>query len=140
MEVNIQDYLSNNEIKEIVKEQFANRVSKIFNTEYDTERIIGNLSYKFIWKVVDEEIGDNFQNRIKEKVVKIINDLTDFCVFRRKSDYEKEESIGQKILNEAVQENADIIKNKVKKHLENLDDEYIINQAVTNAVIQKIMS
>ena len=63
------------------------------------------------WAKINEEIPD-FEIQIKEKVKNIIENLSDYCVFKEKSVFEKE-SLGQKLLNNAVEENKNILNEKV---------------------------
>jgi len=141
MEINIKDYLSEDEIKDIVKGELRSKVASIFSNESETVRIIGNMSYHFIWECVDKEIGGNLENKIKEKVIEVLSGLTEFSLFRRKDAWEKQESIGQKILDQAISDNSSIIHNQVKTYLENLDeDNYVFEQAVREAITQKILS
>ena len=46
--INIEDYLSKDEIKDIAKEQITYAIREKFRKESDIERIITNLSYEFI--------------------------------------------------------------------------------------------
>ena len=55
--INIEDYLSKEEIKEIAKEQISYAIKEKFRKESDIERIITNLSYEFLFKAVSETIG-----------------------------------------------------------------------------------
>lgn len=110
MEVNIMDYLSEGEIRECIKEELKKQISNYIN-KVGVDTFISNISYINVFKKIDEEIPD-FEIQIKEKVKNIIENLSDYCVFKEKSIFEKE-SVGQKLLNNAVEENKNILNEKV---------------------------
>lgn len=110
MEVNIMDYLNGEEIKECIKEELKKQISNYID-KIGIDTFISNISYINVFKKIDEEIPD-FEMQIKEKVKNIIENLSDYCVFKEKSVWEKE-SVGQKLLNNAVEENKNILNEKV---------------------------
>ena len=109
MEINIMDYLSEKEIGECIKEELKKQISNYIN-KVGVDTFISNISYINVFKKIDEEIPD-FEIQIKEKVKNIIENLSDYCVFKEKSVFEKE-SLGQKLLNNAVEENKNILNEK----------------------------
>lgn len=110
MEINIMDYLSEKEIGECIKEELKKQISNYIN-KVGVDTFISNISYINVFKKIDEEIPD-FEIQIKEKVKNIIENLSDYCVFKEKTVFEKE-SVGQKLLNNAVEENKNILNEKV---------------------------
>ena len=110
MEINIMDYLSEKEIGECIKEELKKQISNYIN-KVGVDTFISNISYINVFKKIDEEIPD-FEIQIKEKVKNIIENLSNYCVFRDETVYERE-SVGQKLLNNAVEENKNILNEKV---------------------------
>lgn len=110
MEINIMDYLSEKEIGECIKEELKKQISNYIN-KVGVDTFISNISYINVFKKIDEEIPD-FEIQIKEKVKNIIENLSEYCVFKEKTVFEKE-SVGQKLLNNAVEENKNILNEKV---------------------------
>lgn len=142
LEIDIKDYLTDEEIKEIVRDGFKYQINRRLDSETEIERILGNLSYELVWQMVDEVIGKSGEKIIKQKVTDIINNLTEFSVFREKNDYSrKENSIGTKILDKAVEDNQHIIIEKIKKYMENIeveDENYFFDKIIKEALIKKI--
>lgn len=135
MNVNIEDYLSDNEIKSIIEEEFRNKIKSIFNTEKEISRIITNLGYYNTFKIIEEEIP-GFRETVKEQTKKRCLEISKYCVFREKTDYDSE-SLGQKYLNESVEENRNIINSKVKEIMNDLSKQDIadeINGIVTDKI------
>ena len=119
MNINIMDYLSNEEIKEICKEELRYNIKKIFSNEKETTRIITNLSYYELWEEIEEEVP-NCKELIKEKTKEKLNEISSYDVLREKGEFNSENSVAQDILENCVIENKYIIENKVKEILNSL--------------------
>ena len=100
--INIEDYLSKEEIKEIAKEQISYAIKEKFRKESDIERIITNLSYEFLFKAVSEAIGKDSLEMIKDKVAELLMDDSHISYFlwRKKDAWENEESPAITIMNQ----------------------------------------
>lgn len=119
MNINIMDYLSNEEIKEICKDELRCNIRKIFSNEKETTRIITNLSYYELWKEIEKEVP-NCKELIKEKTKEKLNEISSYDVLRKKGEFNSENSVAQDILENCVIENKNIIEDKVKEILNSL--------------------
>lgn len=119
MNINIEDYLSDSEIKEIIKEEFRKAIRKSIDKN-GVSTFIANLGYQNVFEMINEEAPE-FEDEIKTKTKEVIDNLTDYSVFRKKDLVDKEDSLAQKYLEEAVENNKDIIEKKVKFILNELD-------------------
>ncbi len=124
MEINVEDYLDRDEIKDIIKNQIR------YIVERDAERLLTNSAYYVVFKAVDEALDNSAKEFIKAKAIAVINDLSEYCVFRKKDAWEKEDSIAYQILQEAMNENKDLIKQKVREAIENRDYERDIQNSM----------
>lgn len=127
MEINIEDYLNESEIKKIVEEELRYKIKEIFKTERDTTRILSNLGYYNTFKIVEEEVP-NFKEIIKENTKKQCLNISTYEVFRSKDYLNEKDSLAQKYLLEAVEENKNIIKDRVKEILREMDKQQIANE------------
>lgn len=125
--INIEDYLSKEEIKEIAKEQIAISIKEKFRKESDIERIITNLSYEFLFKAISEAIGKDSLEMIKDKVQTLLMDDShiSYLIWRKKDAWENEESPAVTIMNQAIKDNHNLIENKVYSLISN----YNFNEA-----------
>lgn len=126
MEINFEDYLSEEERKKIVRDIFASHVAEQASNEF--ERIVSNFSYKLMWGAIDDHIDEDLETLIKDKCVDAIKALSTHTVFRdedHRFGYKK--SVGQKILEKAVTENAHIVEKRTAEVLESLS-EYTIQE------------
>lgn len=127
MNINIEDYLSENEIKEIVEEEFRDRIKELFRKEAATTRIISNLGYYNTFKIIEEVVPD-FKELIKEQTKKQCQNISSYSVFRKKDEFRREDSLAQKYLEEAVEDNKEIINEKVVEILKKLNEQDIANE------------
>lgn len=120
MEINIKDYMSDEEIKAIIEDEIVRETRKTLCNEKEITRILTNISYYELWKKIEEEVP-NCQEIIKEKTKERILEISKFDIFQKRDDFlEYKDSLAQQILNESVKENKNIIDDKVKKIMNEL--------------------
>lgn len=111
MNINIKDYLSDDEIKQIVKEEFRNKVQENLSCNGVTTWI-ANIGYRNVFEIINTEIPQ-YESLVKEKTKEAIEGLTSYSVFRKKDLVDNEDSLGQKYLEQAVENNKEIINEKI---------------------------
>ena len=109
--IKVEDYLSEEEIKDIAKEQIACAIREKFKKESDIERIITNLSYEFLFNAVSESIGED--------------SLVRYLIWRKKDAWENEQSPAVDIMYQAIKDNHELIENRVYELINN----YNFNEA-----------
>ena len=65
LKINIEDYLSKDEIKDECKSAIRSAIYHQFEKESELERLISNLSYEFLFKEVSECTGKDAEELIK---------------------------------------------------------------------------
>jgi hypothetical protein len=119
--INIEDYLTPEEIKNECKEAVRGVIyTQYGKSENELDRLLINLSYRYVFNMVDKAVDGNLETIIKEKVIEIINDLSPYCVFRS-SDYGSTESKGYKIIEEEVEKQRNHIRQKIYEVIEQYD-------------------
>ena len=113
VDIDIKDYVSEEEIKDIIGDEIRRSVRYHMNTEAELSRIITNISYKELWKQIELEVP-NCEKTLKEKTIERIRNISDYDIFRRKDAYGAEDSLATKLIDECVKENKNIINDKVK--------------------------
>lgn len=117
MEIDVRDYLSEEEIKQICIEEIRHKVNRQFQ-EKDLERIISNSAYYKVFGIVDDLLPGDYAERIVKNVEEIIDNSTDFALFRWHYDTKKPESVGAKIIDEAVRDNKQKIVDALNDYLD----------------------
>ena len=118
IEIDITDYLSQEEIKEECKYAIRNSVYEMFcKNESDIDRLISNLGYEFIFATISKAIGEDAEKLITKKVTELIkNDNSiSYEMWRRKDAWERTESPAIKILYEAIEDNKYLMRSCVQK-------------------------
>jgi len=119
-EINIQDYLSQDEIKDIVIDEVRNNIKAYFKNEQNAERLLSNLSYAIVYDEIDKVIP-NSRDLVISKTQKLLNDIKSYQVFRYHYNSNTPESIGAKIVENCVMENKDLMNQMVKDTILNKD-------------------
>lgn len=134
--INIDDYLTEEEKKEIAIDYFREALKKHFTDEdngkadSERDRHIGNIYHSIILEEVQKYLP-NFQDIIKEKVIHAItNENLHFQIFRNKDDYFREkQSLALDYIEEVVKENEELIKEKTINKIATFNyDEIIIDK------------
>lgn len=139
MNINIKDYVNEEEIKDIIKDEIRKIVRYNMNTEAELSRIITNISYKELWKQIELEVP-NCEQLLKQKTIERIRELSSYDIFRRKDFYGTEDSLAIKLIDECVKENKNIINDKIKNifnELSNSDLKYDI-QCILEEYIENL--
>ena len=114
MEINIKDYMSDEEIKTIIEDEIVKETRRTLCSEKEITRILTNISYYELWRRIEEEVP-NCKEIIKEKTKEQMLDISKFDIFQKRDDFlEYKDSLAQQFLNESVKENKNIIDDKVK--------------------------
>lgn len=112
--INAMDYITEEEIKEIVVEEFKAKAKK------DIERILANMSYHLAYGMADAILDETDQKEISQKVKGAINKLDTFTVFSNDSFNNKTK--GYIAIENAISKHNLKIENRIAKLIEDLDD------------------
>ena len=101
MDIKIEDYLDEQEIKEICKDALYQKIREDMR-KLNVNDIIANISYAEVAAMVDTYVGeDNFcKKEIPQKVHRVIDELSTYTVFRKADAWERENSIAYNIMQE----------------------------------------
>lgn len=139
--INLDEYLSDAEKKEIVRAEFASVAKR--KVQADFERIISNAGYDVVWKVVDEHFDGNAIEVLKAKVIDVIGTLTPYNVFREKDNYQRDKTVGQQMLDQAITDAYPAIKEKAIAIVDEIGEDAmvsIIERRFVSAVMDKLRS
>ena len=135
MTVNIEiaDYLSENDIKQICKDEVKYMVRAALSKESDIERFLTNSSYHFVWDAVNELCPDNMFDILTETIPKIVKNLSSFSVFSPRNAWDKEESRGWTILQKVLSESEPMIRERVYELIREINL-YMIQDIITEQI------
>jgi hypothetical protein len=122
MEIKVEKYLSDTEIKEILQDELRNQVRQHFQNEENAKRLLSNLAYHIIKEEINK-IVPNYEQELIEKVASLIKDkdlggqVFDFDRYGSG----RSKSVGAKIVEQTINENQQLIKDKVIDTIQNAD-------------------
>ena len=141
LEVNIDNYLSEQEKKDIVIEAFKEVVkneildgngANTIQSDTEIQRVIGNISHHVVMREVQQYIPD-FEKLIKDKVNKAISsDSLNYQIFKTKDVWDSKESLAVTYINEEVRNCKEILKQRVRSEISNYDLSNIIRDEVSS--------
>ena len=140
IEINIEDYITEEEKKEMVLNAYRNAIYEKMGYMKEDE-FLANVGYEVIFKAVDEMLGEDSRKIIEEKVKELIGNFSSFEVFRS-SDYGKP-SKGYLMIEEAVESNRGLINKRVKSLITEMSDEsfkYKIEDMLNEEIHKAIFS
>jgi hypothetical protein len=125
MEINVMEYLNEQEIKEIVQDELRISIRHHFNecgeleADNNLKRLIGNASYDVVSKMVDNIFGNNIENLLTKRVTKIIEKgLTEYSIFKKPDAWDKTPNAAYVILENAVKSQHDKMKQFISDNIE----------------------
>ena len=139
IEININDYLSEEEKKELVIQTFKETVKRelldgksdnTIQSDSEIQRVIGNISHHIVMKEMQNYIPD-FEDMIKTKVRKCLSESNlNYEIFKVKNAWDSKESLAVTYINETVKECKEIFQNRIKEAIENYD----LSKTITDEV------
>ena len=135
MDIKIEDYLDEQEIKEICKDALYQKIREDMR-ELNVNDIIANISYAEVAAMVDTYVGeDNFcKKEIPQKVHRVIDELYTYTVFRKADAWERKNSIAYDIM----QEECRASRPRIKARIEQIIDEYNFPQLERSEIMYTI--
>ena len=135
MDIKIEDYLDEQEIKEICKDALYQKIREDMR-EMNVNDIIANISYAEVSAMVDAYVGeDNFcKKEIPQKVHRVIDELSTYTVFRKADAWERKNSIAYDIM----QEECRASRPRIKARIEQIIDEYNFPQLERSEIMYTI--
>ena len=122
MDIKIEDYLDEQEIKEICKDALYQKIREDMR-KLNVNDIIANISYAEVAAMVDTYVGeDDFcKTEIPKKVRNVIENISIFTVFRKADAWERQSSIANDILEEECRAARPLIKKRVEQIINEYD-------------------
>ena len=135
MDIKIEDYIDEQEIKEICKDALYQKIREDMHN-LNVNDIIANISNAEVEAMVDTYVGeDDFCKReIPQKVHRVIDELSTYTVFRKADAWERKNSIAYDIM----QEECRASRPRIKARIEQIIDEYNFPQLERSEIMYTI--
>ena len=139
MEINPDDYITDEQKREIVADAFRAQVARTVRADF--ERILSNASYELVYKEVDAAFDGKMASTVKEKAIEVVDGISASTVFRAPSAWEKGASIAYEHLQEAMRVAKPAIVARVQALVADLGEDRLremIEQTISEAIIAKL--
>lgn len=135
MDIDIKDYLTPEEIKDVCKDALYQKIREDMRG-LNINDIIANISNADVEAMVDAYVGeDDFcKTEIPKKVRNVIENISTFTVFRKADVWERKSSIANDILEEECRAARPLI----KKRVEQIINEYNFPQLERDEIMYTI--
>lgn len=141
IEIDVDEFISSDDIREICLDEIRMAIRKQFKSDSDTKRIIGNIGYEIIKNEI-EKIIPNFTEMIAEQTTQICKaGIGTYTVFSKANGWGDKDSLGITILNEEIENNRDIIKQKIIEVFNNISENdigYVVGDIIKEIFTDKI--
>lgn len=139
IKIDINDYLSKEEIKEIAEQELRSAFREQFRKEADVERVLTNLSLEYVHALVAEQWNGDFEELLRKKVREAIENGVSYHVFRRKDVLDRTESPAVAILDEECKNSRQLIKECVEKHIREYPFHELDRDEIGDVIYEVIM-
>jgi len=143
LKINIQDYFSDEQIKEIAEQELRAAFREQFHKESDVERVITNLSLEYVHALVAEQWDGDFDELLRKKICEAIENGVGYHVFRRKDVWGRTESPAVAILDEECKNSRPLIRECVEKRIREYPfselDRNEIGDVIYEVIMEKIL-
>ena len=139
MEINIQDYVTEDDMRRIAEEEFRAMCRR--STTENFERILSNAAYAIVHKEVDEAFDAGMAETVKEKAIKIIQDFSAYSVFRAPNAWDKDASKGWTYMQAAIEGAKQLIDEKIESYVRDMPEETLrelVAERFADAMISRL--
>lgn len=144
LKIEITDYFSEDEIREIAEQELRAAFREQFQKEADVERVIVNLSLEYVYSLVAEQWDGNFNELLRDKVREAIEQGVHYYVFRRKNAWDRSESPAVAILDDECRNSRPLIRECVEKHIKEYQfhelDRNEIGDVIYDVIMERILN
>lgn len=144
IEIDINEYLTENEKKELVIEAFKEQVKRelfkshngTIQSDSEVQRIIGGITGQIVMNEVQKYIPD-CEKMIRDKTIEALSkDNYSYYVFKKKDVWDKEESLAVTYMNETIKSCKETFQKRIKETIENYDLSNDIAEQISNEFSQ----
>lgn len=125
MEIDINEYLDEEDKKQIAEDVFRKYVSDQLRHEADLQRFLSNTAYHVVYAQCDKTLDVDMKQLLKDNVAKVVAGLSHYSVFRKPNAWDSETNEMYTFLSKCLEEQ----KPEVKR---------LVEEAVPKAVLEQV--
>lgn len=135
--IDIHDYLNADEIHDICVNELRRELRSQMRQESDVERVISNLTYAEAQAMVENALGIDLTEELKDHIAKVIREddsTLKFHIFREEDAWGNHDGPGTKIIDEEVEACRPLIRRKIEELIEGYDFRWSIEDVMMEAL------
>lgn len=137
MEINIFDYVTEDEIRQEILLGIGHKARNM--SEQDFKRVMSNAFYGTISDIVNEIFEERgFKKEMEDEIKRIIKGLSAFNVFVDIDDWRSKKSKAQILLDQIVEEQKEVLKERVTSVFDKAYSEYKVEQDIAQILSDHI--
>ena len=138
IEINIDDYVSEGEKKELCIEYIRETLRGDGNSNHK-ERVLSNMAYEASYKILDDTLTKEDMKTIRTKTKKILLSDSSYGIFRKRDAWGSEDSVAWLEVKKAIETHKHLIEPLVKEVILSRDyasdvegyEDYIVESIMT---------
>lgn len=141
IEIDLNDYLSEDEKRRIAEEEFRAAIRRSTETANDVERFIGNVAWVAVWGEAEKALtetrkfGPDLQKTLREKIAEVVDKVTFQSLIWDADRYlHRDKSTTLKVIEEVVQGNRGKIEDAVRRLLDTPNSDQALLWAMQDAI------
>ena len=137
--VNIDEFLTDDDKREIAKSAFREAAERRSNKDF--ERILSNAGYALVQQEVDAVFDGEMASVVRDKAIEVIRAMSSITVFKRPDAWDREASKGWMHLQSAMDEAKPLIAERVNEIVRGMDITFLhdlIQDRIAVAIIEKL--
>jgi len=115
LKIDVFQFVDEDEFKDIAKYEFSKCCEKFFENEDNFKRLVSNVAYDIVYKLVDKQFNSRLDEVLTDKVTDLISSLSMYNIFNKPDAWSKETNHAYDIYRKAIVDNKDLIAEVVKE-------------------------
>lgn len=137
MEINIFDYVTEEEIKQEILSGIGYKARSM--SEQDFKRVMSNAFYGTVSDIANEIFEERgFKKEMEDEIKRIIKGLSAFNVFVDDNEWRNKKSKAQILLDQIVEEQKEVLKDRVTSVFDKAYSEYKVDQDIAQILSDHI--
>lgn len=137
MEINIFDYVTEDEIRQEILLGIGHKAINM--SEQDFKRVMSNAFYGTVSDIANEIFEERgFKKEMEDEIKRIIKGLSAFDVFVDIDDWRSKKSKAQILLDQIVEEQKEVLKERVTSVFDKVYSEYKVEQDIAQILSDHI--
>lgn len=147
IEVNLDDYLTEDDKRRIAEEEFRAAIRRATATSNDVERFIGNIAWVAVWDEAEtaltktEKYGPDLKKALREKITEVVGKVSfSSLIWDADSILRRKKSIALEVIEEVVKGSRGQIEQAIHRLLDSPQTDQQLLWGLEGAIVSEVQS